>query len=93
MIGIKKENIRIRAHEKDELSHYSQYTSDVEYQFPFGWKELEGIAYRGNFDLTQHTKHSGKDLAVFDEETKESYIPHVVECSVGIDRSIYHTLI
>ncbi len=86
MIGIKKENIRMRAHEKDELSHYSQYTSDVEYQFPFGWKELEGIAYRGNFDLTQHSKHSGKDLAVFDEETKESYIPHVVECSVGTDR-------
>ncbi len=85
-IGIKKENIRMRAHEKDELSHYSQYTSDVEYQFPFGWKELEGIAYRGNFDLTQHTKHSGKDLAVFDEETKESYMPHVVECSVGVDR-------
>lgn len=87
MIGIKKENIRIRPHEKGELSHYSQYTSDVEYNFPFGWKELEGIAYRGNFDLTQHSEHSGKDLSVFDEETKESYIPHVVECSVGTDRT------
>lgn len=86
MIGIKKENIRMRAHEKDELSHYSQYTSDVEYQFPFGWKELEGIAYRGNFDLTQHSKHSGKELSIFDDETKESYIPHVVETSVGTDR-------
>ena len=79
-------NIRMRAHEKDELSHYSSATSDVEYEFPFGWKELEGIAYRGNYDLSQHSKFSGKDLAVFDEETKESYLPHVVECSVGVDR-------
>ncbi|MGE0010253.1 MAG: glycine--tRNA ligase [Candidatus Babeliales bacterium] len=86
MIGIKKENVRLRSHEKDELSHYSQYTSDVEYQFPFGWKEVEGIAYRGNFDLSQHSKHSGKELSVFDDETKESYLPHVVETSVGADR-------
>jgi glycyl-tRNA synthetase len=85
-IGIKKENIRLRMHEKDELAHYSTATSDVEYQFPFGWKELEGIAYRGNFDLSQHAHKSGKDLAVFDEVTKQSYIPHVVECSIGIDR-------
>ncbi len=85
-IGIKKEHIRLRAHEADELSHYSQYTSDIEYEFPFGWKELEGIAYRGNFDLTQHSKHSGKELAVYDDETKQSYIPHVVETSVGTDR-------
>lgn len=85
-IGIKPENIRLRAHEKDELSHYSSATSDVEYQFPFGWKELEGIAYRGNFDLRRHSEFSGKDLAVYDEETKSSYIPHVVECSVGTDR-------
>ena len=59
---------------------------DIEYEFPFGWKELEGIANRGDFDLKQHTTHSGKDLAVYDEETKQSYIPHVVECSVGVDR-------
>jgi len=85
-IGINTNDIRIRDHEGSELSHYSQGTSDVEYQFPFGWKELEGIAYRGNFDLTQHMKHSGKDLAVFDEATKTSYVPHVVECSVGVDR-------
>lgn len=85
-IGVKPEKIKLRAHENDELSHYSQYTSDVEYNFPFGWKELEGIAYRGNYDLTQHMKHSGKDLAVFDEETKTSYVPHVIECSVGTDR-------
>ena len=85
-IGINADKIRLRAHEKDELSHYSSATSDVEYEFPFGWKELEGIAYRGNYDLTQHSKFSGKDLAVFDDETKESYMPHVVECSVGVDR-------
>ncbi len=85
-IGIDPEKIRLRAHEKDELSHYSTATSDIEYHFPFGWKELEGIANRGNFDLTQHMKYSGKDLSVFDEETKTSYVPHVVECSVGTDR-------
>ena len=85
-IGVKPEHIKIRAHEKEELSHYSQGTSDVEYHFPFGWKELEGIANRGNFDLSQHSKHSGKDLSVYDEETKTSYLPHVVECSVGVDR-------
>lgn len=85
-IGIASENIRLRDHEKDELSHYSTATSDVEYNFPFGWKELEGIAYRGNFDLTQHMKFSGKDLSVFDDATQTSYVPHVVECSVGVDR-------
>ncbi len=85
-IGVDMEKIRIRAHEKDELAHYSKNCSDVEYNFPFGWKELEGIAYRGNFDLTQHSTHSGKELAVFDDATRTSYIPHVVECSVGTDR-------
>ncbi|MGC2310473.1 MAG: glycine--tRNA ligase [Candidatus Babeliaceae bacterium] len=85
-IGVKADHIRVRDHAKDELAHYSQATCDVEYQFPFGWKELEGIAYRGNFDLSQHMKFSGKDLAVYDEATKTSFIPHVVECSVGVDR-------
>lgn len=86
VLGINPEKIRIREHESDELAHYSTSCVDVEYEFPFGWKELEGIAHRGNFDLTQHTKHSGKDLNVFDEETRESYVPHVVEASVGTDR-------
>lgn len=85
-IGINKDKIRLRSHEKDELSHYSKGTTDVEYEFPFGWKELEGIANRGDFDLRQHSSHSGKDLGVYDEETKKSYIPHVVESSVGVDR-------
>ncbi len=85
-VGINKDKITLRKHEKEELSHYSSCTSDVEYQFPFGSKELEGIAYRGNFDLNQHMKFSHKDLSVFDETTKSSYVPHVVECSVGTDR-------
>ena len=85
-IGINEKNLRLREHEKDELSHYSKCCSDVEYNFPFGWKELEGIANRSNYDLSQHTKFSNKELSVFDEATKSSYIPHVVECSIGVDR-------
>lgn len=85
-IGLNKQNIAFRKHTKEELSHYSSCTSDIEYNFPFGFKELEGIAYRGNFDLSQHQKYSGKDLSVFDEETKKSYIPHVIECSIGVGR-------
>ncbi len=85
-IGINPDKIRLRAHAVDELSHYSKGTTDVEYHFPFGWKELEGIANRGDFDLRQHSSHSGKDLGVYDEQTKQAYIPHVVESSVGVDR-------
>ena len=85
-IGLTPEKLRLRPHEADELAHYSKGCVDVEYHFPFGWKELEGIANRGNFDLTQHSTHSGKELSVFDENKKESYIPHVVETSVGVDR-------
>ncbi len=85
-IGINTDKIRLRAHEKSELSHYSSNTSDIEYEYPFGWKELEGIAHRGDFDLTQHSIHSGKDLSVFDEEKQTSYMPNVIECSVGTDR-------
>jgi len=85
-IGITPEKIRLREHNQDELAHYSTRCIDVEYEFPFGWKELEGMAHRGSFDLEQHSKHSGKDLSVYDDETKESYMPHIVECSVGTDR-------
>lgn len=85
-IGINKDHVRLRSHAADELSHYSKATSDIEYHFPFGWKELEGVAYRTDFDLSQHAQHSTKDLSVFDEQTKQSYIPHVVESSVGVDR-------
>ncbi len=85
-LGIKAERIRLRPHKKDELAHYSTCCTDVEYHFPFGWQELEGIAHRGDYDLSQHIKHSGKDLSVFDDETKKSFVPNVIECSVGVDR-------
>jgi len=85
--GIKKDNLRIREHDKNELAHYAKVCSDIEYQFPFGWAELEGIADRTDFDLRQHSKQSGKDLNFFDEVTKESYIPYVIEPSAGADRS------
>lgn len=85
-IGINPDKIRLRPHEQNELAHYSTQCIDVEYQFPFGWKELEGIADRGNYDLTQHAQESGKDLSQLDEETKERFVPHVIESSVGVDR-------
>ncbi len=85
-IGLNMDKIRFHAHAKEELAHYSVCCTDIEYEFPFGFKELEGIAHRGTFDLTQHSQHSGKDLAVFDEATKTSATPVVVETSVGVDR-------
>lgn len=85
-LGLSKDNIRFRAHTAEELAHYSKGCVDVEYQFPFGWKELEGIANRADYDLRQHTEHSGKDLSVYDEASASSYLPHVVECSVGVGR-------
>ena len=83
---MRMENLRVRAHEQEELSHYSQATSDFEYLFPIGWAELEGVAHRGNFDLTQHANASGKALNYFDEETKEHIVPHVVEPALGVGR-------
>jgi len=87
-LGIKKDNLRKREHAKDELAHYAKGCTDVEYNFPFGWSELEGIANRTDFDLKQHSRLSGKDLQYFDEETKEKYLPYVIEPSGGVDRSI-----
>ncbi len=86
--GMKMENLRVRAHEKEELSHYSQATSDFEYRFPIGWAELEGVAHRGDFDLSAHAKASGKALSYFDEETKEHIVPHVVEPALGVGRAM-----
>lgn len=86
--GIRKENLRKRPHDKEELAHYAKACTDIEYNFPFGWSELEGIANRTDFDLKQHMELSGKDLQYFDEVTKERYIPYVIEPSGGIDRSI-----
>lgn len=85
-LGIKEENLRMRDHEKEKLSHYSNATTDIEYLFPFGWGELWGIASRTNFDLRVHSEHSGEDLTYFDPETNEHYLPYCVEPSVGVDR-------
>jgi glycyl-tRNA synthetase len=87
-LGIKREHLHLREHRQDELAHYARACSDVEYRFPMGWAELEGIANRGDFDLTQHAKASGKGLAYFDEDTKESIVPYVIEPSAGVDRSV-----
>ena len=85
-LGIKTENLKFRDHDKEELSHYSNATTDIEYLFPFGWGELWGIADRTDFDLTQHMNVSGKSLEYFDPTTNEKYIPYVVEPSLGADR-------
>ncbi|MBR6407521.1 MAG: glycine--tRNA ligase [Clostridia bacterium] len=85
-LGIKDENLKLRDHEKEELSHYSNATTDIEFLFPFGWGELWGIADRTSFDLTQHQNHSGKSLEYFDPTTNERYIPYVIEPSLGADR-------
>jgi len=88
MLGIKPENLRLRQHVKTELSHYATDTWDIEYNYEFGWKELEGIADRTDFDLKQHAKFSGQDLSYFNEESKERVVPHVAaEPSVGVDRA------
>jgi glycyl-tRNA synthetase len=86
-LGIRPDHLRVRAHGADELSHYSSATSDIEYLFPIGWSELEGIANRGDFDLTQHAKFSGEKLEYFDQGTKERYVPHVIEPAAGADRA------
>src|SRR6187401_3749229 len=86
-LGIRPDHLKLRPHDADELSHYSSATSDVEYLFPIGWSELEGIANRGDFDLTQHAKFSGEKLEYFDSQTKERYVPHVIEPAAGVDRA------
>ena len=86
-LGIRQENLKLRQHARDELAHYARDCYDIEYLFPMGWCELEGIANRGDFDLTQHAKASGKSMEYFDDETKEHFIPYVIEPSAGVDRS------
>ena len=85
--GIRRENLRLRRHDPDELAHYAKDTYDIEYRFPWGWGELEGIADRTDFDLNRHAEASGEDLTYFDEETRERYIPYVIEPSGGVDRA------
>jgi glycyl-tRNA synthetase len=86
-LGIPEDKVRIRRHDAEELSHYSAGTSDLEFAFPWGWGELEGIANRTDYDLTQHAKFSGEDLSYFDQENDERYVPYVIEPSAGADRS------
>ena len=85
--GIRKENLRLREHDKDELAHYAKRTADIEYLFPIGWSELEGVANRTDFDLKQHAQFSGKALEYFDEESKQKIVPYVIEPSAGADRA------
>ena len=87
-LGIDRERLRLRPHDAEELSHYSSGTSDVEYLYPIGWSELEGVANRGNFDLTQHSEYSGKNLEYKDPQTGEGYLPHVIEPAAGVGRAM-----
>lgn len=90
--GIRKEKLRFHQHEHGELAHYAKAAFDIEYEFPFGWQELEGIHNRTDFDLTRHQQFSGKKFEYFDEETKERYLPYIIETSAGCDRTLLVTL-
>ena len=92
-LGIRPDHLTLRKHEADELSHYSSATSDVEYLFPMGWSELEGIANRGDFDLTQHTEYSNEKLEYYDQQANERYTPYVIEPAAGVDRAMLAFLV
>src|SRR5690606_11927665 len=87
-LGIKEENLRMRDHSPEELSHYSKATTDFEFLFPFGWGELWGIANRTDYDLKQHAEHSGENFIYHDPITNERYIPYCIEPSLGVDRMV-----
>jgi glycyl-tRNA synthetase len=86
-LGFGEASLRVRDHRPDELAHYAKRAADLEFDFPFGWQEIEGIHDRGDWDLSRHSEFSGKDLAITEEETKERYVPMVIETSVGVDRT------
>jgi len=92
-LGVNSANLRFYDHPQEDLAHYSKATTDIEYQYPFGWGELEGVASRTDFDLRQHAEYSGKDLTFFDEETRERYKPYVIEPAAGVDRILLVTLL
>ncbi|MBQ0078722.1 MAG: glycine--tRNA ligase [Eubacterium sp.] len=92
-LGIKEEHIKLRDHDPEELSHYSNATTDIEFLFPFGWGELWGVASRTDFDLTAHQNTSGQDMSYLDPETNEKYIPYVIEPSVGVERMLLAFLV
>lgn len=87
-LGIRPEKLRKRPHRPEELAHYAKACYDIEYEFSFGWQEIEGIAHRGQYDLSQHVKYSGKDLSYYDDLTGEHYLPIVIESSAGVDRAL-----
>src|SRR5262249_28948082 len=91
-LGIRPDHLQLRPHDAEELSHYSSATSDVEYLYPIGWSELEGIANRGDFALTQHAKFSGEKLEFFDNVSGERYVPHVIEPAAGVGRTVLAVL-
>lgn len=86
-LGLSEENLRLREHKEDELAHYAKEAQDIEFRYPFGWDELEGVANRTNYDLKQHSEYSNKDLRIFDQKREEKYFPHIIEPSVGIGRA------
>ena len=92
-LGMSKDKLRMRPHEPDELAHYAKAATDIEYDFPFGWSELEGIANRTDFDLKAHAAASGEELTYFDQETEERYVPFVVEPAGGVDRTVLAFLV
>ncbi len=92
-LGINKAKLRLHEHSEDELAHYAKKAFDIEYEFPFGWKELEGIHNRTDFDLQRHIQHSGKKLDYFDEKNNERYVPYIIETSAGVDRTTLTCLI
>jgi glycyl-tRNA synthetase len=92
-LGMSKEKLRLRPHDAEELAHYAKAATDVEYEFPFGWSELEGIANRTDFDLKAHQEASGQDLTYFDQEKEERYLPYVVEPAAGVDRTLLAFLV
>jgi glycyl-tRNA synthetase len=92
-LGIKKENLQFHEHDKKELAHYAKKAFDIQYEFPFGWQEIEGIHNRTDYDLSRHQEFSGKDLRYFDDINKARYIPYIIETSIGCDRTLLTALI
>jgi glycyl-tRNA synthetase len=92
-LGIRREHLRFHQHGPQELAHYARAAFDIEYAYPFGWRELEGIHNRGDFDLSQHQQWSGKDLSYFDETTRERFVPYIIETSAGVDRTLLTCLV
>ena len=88
-LGLKKKNLRAKEIPAKERAHYAKRQVDIEYRFPFGWGEIEGVHNRGDWDLSNHAKHSGEDLRYFDETKKEKYFPYIIETSIGVERSLF----